>query len=292
MNRNSIFYFLLSIFSLIVLLFSIFYFLTSTAEAATNISATTTEHYAWNDVIGWVDFYSTGNVNVTSTQLSGYATSSVGFIALDCATSPNGNICGTSNFKVLNDSGYLSGWAWNDAIGWISFDSTTATSSYAYQVTINTVTGDFSGWAWNDTVGWLSFNCSNTSSCGTSNYKVNTSWQLSAGISGSLISSIFDTQVTNGVSINTVMWRGNKPSGTTVKFQIASSNSSSGPWNYYGPDGSSTTYYTPTDADAPVQINLEYHNNHRYFRYKIFLETNGAQTVSPRVDSVIINWSP
>jgi len=271
-----------------VFTFSIFHF----ADAATNIDAT--YRYAWNDTIGWIDFYF-DDVNATSTQLSGYATSSVGYIALDCATSPNGDICGTSNFKVSNDgSGNLSGWAYNDAIGWISFDSATASSSYFYQVTISPSTGDFSGWAWNDIVGWLCFNCNNSgigNTCATSTYKVKTAWRT-VSATGTLISSIFDTQATNGVAINTIMWQGNKPSDTNVKFQIASSNSSSGPWSYFGPDGSDTTYYTPTDANMPVQINSVFHNNHRYFRYKIFLESNASQTASPRVDDVIINYSP
>ncbi|MBI2592754.1 MAG: hypothetical protein HYW37_01145 [Candidatus Colwellbacteria bacterium] len=37
---------------------------------------------------------------------------------------------------------------------------------------MNTTTGDFSGWGWNDALGWISFNCSNTSTCGTVSYKV------------------------------------------------------------------------------------------------------------------------
>ena len=110
--------------------------------------------------------------------------------------------------------------------------------------------------------------------------------------SGNLTSSIFDTGASSGVAINTIMWQGNQPSGTSVKFQIASSNSSSGPWSYFGPDGSDTTYYTPTDANMPVQINSVFHNNHRYFRYKIFLYSNASQTAGPRVDDVIINYSP
>ena len=262
----------------------------SIAFAATNIDST--YRYAWNDVIGWIDFYQTGNVNATPTQLSGYATSSVGYIALDCATSPNGDICATSNFRVSNDgSGNLTGWAWNDAIGWISFDSATATSSYVYQVTISPLTGYFSGWAWNDIVGWISFNCNDINNCDTApNHKVKTAWRAEMA-SGTLISSIFDTQATNGVAINTIIWQGNQPSGTSVKFQIASGNSTS-TWSYFGPDGSATTHYTPIGPGYPAQINLQYHNNHRYFRYKIFLESNASQTASPRVDDVIINYSP
>ena len=259
--------------------------------AATNIDAT--YKYAWNDVIGWIDFYQTGNVNVNATQLTGYATSSVGYIALDCATSPNGDICATSNFKVSNDgNGNLTGWAYNDAIGWISFDSGTATSSYPYQVTINNSAGDFSGWAWNDVVGWISFNCSDTNICATSNYKVKTSW-ASSPLTAELTSSIFDSGVSTGVAVNTIMWQGSQPTGTRVKFQIASdATSTPATWNYKGPDGSNTTYYAPTGSGVPKQINLAYHNNHRYFRYKVFLVSDAGRTQSPRVDDVIINWSP
>ena len=263
--------------------------LPSVVLAATNIDST--YKWAWNDTVGWIDFYSTGNVNVTSQQLTGYASSSVGYIALDCATSPSPDC--TYSYKVSNDSnGHLSGWAWNDAIGWISFDNATANSPYIYQVTINGSTGDFSGWAWNDIVGWFSFNCADVNNCATSpDHKVKTNW-IAVSTTGNLISSIFDIQITGGSAINTIMWQGNKPSGTNVKFQIASSNNSSGPWSYLGPDGSDTTYYTPTDANIPVQINLAHHNNKRYFRYKVFLESNTSQTLSPRVDDVIINWSP
>ena len=266
------------------------------AYTATNISPDSPPqylHWAWNDVIGWIDFYSTNNVNVAPAQLSGYASSSVGYIALDCATSPSPDC--TYSYKVSNDgNGYLWGWAWNDAIGWISFDSATAGSSYVYEVTISPLTGDFSGWAWNDIVGWISFNCNNSGigdTCGTSNYKVKTVWRAQS-ISGNLISSVFDTGVTSGVAINTIMWQGNQPSDTNVTFQIASSNSSVGPWYYFGPDGSDTTYYDPGALNIPIQINSAYHNNHRYFRYKAILESNAAQTLSPRVDDVIISWSP
>ena len=272
---------------ILIFTFSIFNY----ANAATNIDST--YRYAWNDTIGWIDFYYTNNVNVTPTQLIGYASSSVGSIALDCATSPSPNC--TYPYKVSNDgSGNLTGWAYNDAIGWISFDSGTATSSYPYQVTINSSTGDFSGWAWNDIVGWISF-CGGegTANCpGSVVYKVKTSWVVLGALTANLTSSVFDTGVSTGVAINTIMWQGNLPTDTGVKFQISSSASSTGPWSYFGPDGSNTTYYQPTGDNVPSQINLAYHNNHRYFRYKVFLTSNSSQTSSPRVDDVIINWSP
>lgn len=150
-----------------------------------------TDKWAWNDLIGWLDFgYAVGNVKVYNDRLEGYASSSVGNIALNCNSTPKNDICATSNFKVSNDgSGNLAGWAWNDGIGWVSFcgnasgGSTLSGSNWVcpasptYQVSISASTGEFSGWAWNDIKGWVSFNCSNTSTCGTVNYKVKTDWR-------------------------------------------------------------------------------------------------------------------
>jgi hypothetical protein len=288
-----------------ILLLSTFYFLFSifSVSAATNISSGAYEHWAWNDVIGWIDFYF-DDVEVTSNELSGYASSSVGYIAFDCGNTPNGNICNppTLSWSVTNDgSGNLSGWAWSEAIGWISFYCADLDlvppicDQFNYRVTIDG-SGNFSGWAWNDVVGWISFNCNNSGigdTCATSNYKVKTSWSAAAA-TGTLVSSIFDTGVANGVAFNSIMWKGLQPAGTTVKFQFASASTTTGFPEPIGPGGTSlaTDTYNPTGPDTPIALNRLYHNNHRYYRYKIILETNITRTSSPRVDDVFINWSP
>jgi hypothetical protein len=257
-------------------------------QASTNID--TSSYWAWNDVINWVDFYSTNSVMVYANRVEGYASSSAGYIAFNCNSTPSGNICSgpSGNWKITNDgNGNLSGWAWNDSIGWISFDSTTASSSFPYQVTINSTTGDFSGWAWNDVVGWISFNCIDVGICGTSNYYVKTSW-TSAPIAGYLYSSIFDTQVTGGASINSIIWKGSL-NGGSVSFQVASSNNSVGPWNYMGPDGSASTFYT-ANPNTIIPINLSYHNNQRYVRYKVIIQSDSSQTQTPIINDIIINW--
>lgn len=140
-------------------------------------------HYAWNGNAtgtgwGWIDFApAAGNVRapVGEGDFYGYARivnltpEGSGWIALNCATP---DAC-TYPYKVSSDAnGDLSGWAWSDYAGWISFASTTP---IAYKVTISTTTGDFSGWAWSSNIGWISFNCDNSgigNTCGTSNYKV------------------------------------------------------------------------------------------------------------------------
>ncbi len=291
-------------------------------KAATNINPSPTSSSAWDDLSGWWDFYHTQTVNVRSTFLQGYASSSIGDVSLDCATTRNGNICGTSNYGVCNGpgphnadgscpngdaSGNLTGWGWNDQIGWISFNCDESTQGGSnicaqsnYKVSIN-ANGDFSGWAWNDLDGWISFNCANNSSCGTANYKVNTSWVATSTIAY-LTSSIFDTQQTSGAILNSIIWQGTQPGGTSVDFQIAVSNSSGGPWSFFGPNGSATAFYGAAcpiagvsnpgaGPNAPICVDKSLVVNYRYLRYKIRLISNTLQTLSPTVNNVILNWS-
>jgi hypothetical protein len=58
----------------------------------------------------------------------------------------------------------LSGWAWSDNVGWISFNSSDsgAASSYSYDVSIDS-SGNLGGYAWSPNLGWISFNSSDLS---------------------------------------------------------------------------------------------------------------------------------
>jgi hypothetical protein len=289
--------------SLVVIALGVFGFaasdLVSRALAATNINPTPADHYAWNDLLGWIDFY-----NTLTVEVSGYASSSVGDISLDCATTRIGNICGQSNYQVLNDgTGGLSGWGWNDAYGWISFcggQSTAAcpgsiATSSSYQVQINPTTGTFTdsgihrNYAWNDVIGWISFNCDNTNGCSTSNYEVDSSWAAAAA-SGTLESAILDTGVAAGAQMNSFTWYGYLPTGASVGVQFASAATSTGPWNYVGPNGTSGTSYTSLPG-VWTQADFRPHANKRYYRYRLILTSNLAQTESPRIDDIKINWS-
>ncbi|MFA6278841.1 MAG: hypothetical protein WCS97_01140 [Candidatus Paceibacterota bacterium] len=57
----------------------------------------------------------------------------------------------------------VSGYAWSDTVGWISFNNISDGSAVDYGVNINASTGNFSGYAWSDNIGWISFN--ETSGC-------------------------------------------------------------------------------------------------------------------------------
>lgn len=318
---------------LFITLFLIVVFFGGTAFAS---GIDTDVKWAWNDIAGWIDFHGPGGgVNVVDDRIKNYGffySNSTSYIALDCQTTPNGNICSTSNFFVSNDNnGNLAGWAWNDNYGWISFcGNASGGSTYngstwvcpaspTYQVTIDGG-GDFHGWAWNEIIGWISFNCNNSgigNTCSTSDYKVNTKWEGGGGsggsTSGSLESSTYDTGFSDGIALNSVMWLGTSGAGGTniVKFQVATANCSGGQTNppsctsspgwggsktngdgaFVGVDGTSATYYQPGGPGAPAAISTIYHNNKRYFRYRIFLEKDAAAT-TPIVQDIIINWSP
>lgn len=56
----------------------------------------------------------------------------------------------------------VSGYAWSENIGWISFNNTSDGAATSYGVNVNTTTGDLSGNAWSENIGWVSFNRADT----------------------------------------------------------------------------------------------------------------------------------
>jgi hypothetical protein len=84
-------------------------------------------------------------------------------------------------------------------------------------------------------------------------------------------------------NFNLFSWSASTSAIATVKFQIAL-NSDNATWNYVGPDGTASTFYTsPGNVPASLAIN-------RYFRYKGFLTGNANNT--PSIDYVAINYLP
>ena len=103
---------------------------------------------------------------------------------------------------------------------------------------------------------------------------------------GSIISSTFDTGAAS--NFKQITWNPSTQqvqTGTTsVKFQIAS-NKDNVTWNYLGPDGTSSTYYTSTNQN----IN-EIHHGDRYVRYKLYLSTLNT-AYSPTISDIFITYS-
>jgi hypothetical protein len=61
----------------------------------------------------------------------------------------------------------VSGWAWSENIGWISFNCLNQNSCQTvnYGVNLDPQTKIFSGYAWSENVGWITFNESELSGC-------------------------------------------------------------------------------------------------------------------------------
>lgn len=290
------------------------------ASTTINLATTTgngvdsTYRYAFNDLIGWIDF---GNGTVTfgaNATTTGYGTSNVGDVALDCKTTPAGDICATSLFGVVQDnSNTLSGFAWNEALGWISMNCASVTppqcaanGGYDYKVTIDPVTGFLYGWAWTDTGGWVSFNCDrtndgtpppeNTNLCSAARGGTNQSdYAVKTGVStvatAVVDSTILDSGSDYGVTLNTISWIGTLSPGTGVSFQLATSTASTGPWNFVGSDGTSNSYYRPLAPGVPRKLDRSLFTGGRYFRVKTILESDTLLSTSPTVTDVIINYS-
>lgn len=103
---------------------------------------------------------------------------------------------------------------------------------------------------------------------------------------GTLESSTFDTG-SSQVVYNWVSWEGVEPLNTDIRFQIATSNNQSGPFTFYGPDGTQSSYYTNAVSDF---INYTRHLNQRYVRYKLYLSTTD-DLQGPILEAVTISYS-
>lgn len=105
---------------------------------------------------------------------------------------------------------------------------------------------------------------------------------------GELESSTFDL----GVSANLVniSWEPVAQPAETgadpVQFQIASSNTSTpAAWDYRGPDGTSSTFYT----DA-IRAITDAHDGDQYIRYKAYLST-ASTTFTPSISDIAISYT-
>ncbi len=278
-----------------------------------NVTSTSREDWAWNDFLGWVDFnYSdyvipcsggqNGSVCVSSIEIRGRASSSLGPVYLDCNSHPTG--CTGHTYGVANNGhGALSNYAWNNVIGWIGFYDATLPFRTLIEARVpgsEMPPSDFEQWAWNPVVGWISFNCEQLDGilgsdyCGssTSSFKVSTDWYATS-TQGWLESATFDTGLDDGAQFNSISWRGDLPIGTEVKFYFSASSTPNGPWNFKGPYKSNTTSQDQDNKlfSARLGFNEDF-NGKRYFRYKIVLVSNTSQTLSPIVEDVAVNWSP
>jgi len=288
--------------NLVKYLFIIFFIATgfvlfNNSEAAFNGNSS---GYAWSEKGGWISFNNTSlyGVETGDTYLDGYAFGEkVGFISLTRDTgTPAYGVLGTLTETTLK----LSGDAWGPKTGYVRFAASGSdysnNSALNYGVTVDGETGLFAGYAWSEKLGWISFagNCSSgtTGICDSGTYGVITSWRGGSALvsDGTLDSATIDLGSASAL-LNSIMWQGTQPTGTNVRFHIASSNDSAGPWNFVGPDDTDTSYYTPGGPNNPIPIRQENHLYERYVRYRVFLTANPGNTQSPTVNDIIINYS-
>jgi hypothetical protein len=101
--------------------------------------------------------------------------------------------------------------------------------------------------------------------------------------SGWLESSTYDTG-TSASNFTTITWQPtSQDAAATLKFQIASNNDNA-TWQYLGPDGTNSTYYTVSGTSISSA-----HDNNRYVRYKAFLSTTNNKK-TPVLTSLSINY--
>ena len=115
----------------------------------------------------------------------------------------------------------------------------------------------------------------------TRDYNFKAYVQIGYPASGHLISSLKDSNPAPGhVPIwQTLSWTASTPASTTVRFQVAASNSVGGPFDFVGPDTTAATFFTTSGAS------LSQFNGKRYLQYKAYL-TSSDSAVTPTLNDV------
>lgn len=172
----------------------------------------------------------------------------------------------------------------------------TVTSSLGYNTTIVTDVGFLRQTDWSGGPGQDQFVTSTRYLSDDSNIDITTQEgnvllrQVGAGYAsdGLLESSTFDFG--SNVNYGNIVWEPLAQvadTGTSsLRFQIATSPSSTpSSWNYLGPDGDPTSFYTVSDTViAPI------HDGDRYLRYKLYLST-ASSTVTPVLSDVVFTYT-
>ncbi len=101
--------------------------------------------------------------------------------------------------------------------------------------------------------------------------------------SGNLISAVKDANSVVGLVPRwlTLSWTMTNPANTTVQFQAAASNNVNGPFDFVGPDGTASTFFSTTGAS------LSQFNGFRYLKYKALLSTTD-NIVTPALNDVTV----
>ena len=122
-----------------------------------------TNKFSWSENSGW-HIWKNANAGASvlvnadnSGYLSGYAWGeNIGWISLGAASGgPYANTAENNYGVNMEPDGRLSGFAWSESAGWLKFSNTCAGATY--QVSVNTNSGSFDGYAWGENIGWVHF---------------------------------------------------------------------------------------------------------------------------------------
>lgn len=163
--------------------------------------------------------------------------------------------------------------------------------------TVLTSQGFFNQTDWSGGAGQTSFEIENMFETSNSNIDFSSSsgelkLRFSLGhylSNGEIISSIFDTGATSTQYVSLRFRPADQATSTgetSVRLQLASGNElATSTWNFLGPDGTPSTYYTA----ANETINA-IHNYDRYIRYKLFLNTEN-NLFTPNISDIGLTFT-
>lgn len=98
-----------------------------------------------------------------------------------------------------------------------------------------------------------------------------------------LISNTFDLGGASS-TLNAINWNPiAQPTSTLLEFQMAANNNST-TWNFIGPDGTGNTYFV-SSTTLPIAL-----SSNRYFRYKVFLNTQDPSN-TPELDDISFDYT-
>src|SRR3989344_8631223 len=121
---------------------------------------------------------------------------------------------GSNEIAFAGSEHNLSGWAWSENIGWISFNSTEGGgSNYGVTVASN---GRLSGYAWSENIGWITFNQNDLNGCPSGQCRADfdedtgqvTGWARALSNGGGLDGWISLSGSNYGVSVSQCSWSG------------------------------------------------------------------------------------
>jgi hypothetical protein len=84
----------------------------------------------------------------------------------------------------------------------------------------------------------------------------------------------------------TMSWNATVPANTTLRFQVAGSNSFAGPFNFVGPDTTAATFYTTSPADITQFFTK------RYLKYKAYFTSSDGVTTATLSDVTVCYNNP